>query len=208
MFFRDPLCYAAKWAFFLVLHCEGIWEVSVSENDYCYFEQCLNCDIDVQECPDFIKKSRSAWAWAFKRYEAHDLFCCFRSERRSLFFVTPINDGFQFAVLSRVDHQAVDFVYIDMYLIDHCATVLASSLLDNRMKEKRSEMANWHCRGDVSRTIHDLLGGLRSACTYIGATKLKELSKRATFVRVTQQTNDQYSAYEVPRIDWVDSVRD
>ncbi|KHN76137.1 GMP reductase [Toxocara canis] len=55
-------------------------------------------------------------------------------------------------------------------------------------------------RGDVSDTVHDLLGGLRSACTYTGATKLKELSKRATFIRVTQQTNDQYSAYEVPVI--------
>lgn len=53
------------------------------------------------------------------------------------------------------------------------------------------------CRGDVSETVQDLLGGLRSACTYIGAKKLKELSKRATFVRVTQQTNEQYAALEI-----------
>ena len=32
-----------------------------------------------------------------------------------------------------------------------------------------------------------LLGGLRSACTYVGAGKLKELCKRTTFIRVTQQ---------------------
>lgn len=37
-------------------------------------------------------------------------------------------------------------------------------------------------RGDVKNTIQDILGGLRSACTYVGASKLKEFSKRATFV--------------------------
>lgn len=45
-------------------------------------------------------------------------------------------------------------------------------------------------KGDVNDTILDLLGGLRSACTYTGAGKLKELPKRTTFIRVTQQTNE------------------
>jgi GMP reductase len=44
-------------------------------------------------------------------------------------------------------------------------------------------------RGSVSITLQDIMGGLRSACTYVGASKLKELSKRTTFVRVTQQVN-------------------
>ncbi len=44
-------------------------------------------------------------------------------------------------------------------------------------------------RGDVSSTLHDILGGLRSACTYVGARRLKELSKRTTFIRVSQQLN-------------------
>jgi GMP reductase len=52
-------------------------------------------------------------------------------------------------------------------------------------------------RGEVSRTIQDILGGLRSACTYVGASELKELSKRTTFVRVTQQLNETLSAYEI-----------
>ncbi len=47
-------------------------------------------------------------------------------------------------------------------------------------------------RGDVHVTILDVLGGLRSTCTYVGAGKLKEISKRTTFIRVTQQTNDVY----------------
>jgi len=37
-------------------------------------------------------------------------------------------------------------------------------------------------KGDVKDTVQDVLGGIRSACTYVGASKLKELSKRATFV--------------------------
>ena len=52
-------------------------------------------------------------------------------------------------------------------------------------------------RGEVSRTMQDILGGLRSACTYVGASELRELSKRATFVRVTQQLNNSLSAYEI-----------
>jgi GMP reductase len=52
-------------------------------------------------------------------------------------------------------------------------------------------------RGEVKRTMQDILGGLRSACTYVGASELKELSKRTTFVRVTQQLNNSLSEYEI-----------
>jgi GMP reductase len=45
-------------------------------------------------------------------------------------------------------------------------------------------------RGNVNDTILDLLGGLRSACTYVGAPSLKQLSKCTTFVRVNRQVND------------------
>ncbi|XP_070574414.1 GMP reductase 1-like [Ptychodera flava] len=45
-------------------------------------------------------------------------------------------------------------------------------------------------RGDVEATVLDILGGVRSTCTYVGAAKLKELSRRTTFIRVTNQTND------------------
>lgn len=48
-------------------------------------------------------------------------------------------------------------------------------------------------KGDVENTILDILGGLRSTCTYVGAAKLKELSRRATFIRVTQQHNTVFS---------------
>ena len=47
-------------------------------------------------------------------------------------------------------------------------------------------------RGPVEGTMGEIMGGVRSAMTYIGATMLKEMSKRTTFVRVTAQTNDVY----------------
>jgi len=37
-------------------------------------------------------------------------------------------------------------------------------------------------KGDVKDTVQEILGGIRSACTYVGASRLKELSKRTTFV--------------------------
>jgi GMP reductase len=37
--------------------------------------------------------------------------------------------------------------------------------------------------------MKSILGGVRSACTYVGADKLKDLPKRTTFVRVNRQLN-------------------
>ena len=47
-------------------------------------------------------------------------------------------------------------------------------------------------KGDLSHTVHDILGGVRSTCTYIGAKTLKEMSKCATFFRVNKQFNEIY----------------
>ncbi len=44
-------------------------------------------------------------------------------------------------------------------------------------------------RGPVENTLRDIMGGLRSACTYVGASRLKELTKRTTFIRVAEQEN-------------------
>jgi len=48
-------------------------------------------------------------------------------------------------------------------------------------------------KGPVDGTVQEILGGLRSACTYVGASSIKEISKRTTFIRVTQQANSIYS---------------
>jgi GMP reductase len=48
-------------------------------------------------------------------------------------------------------------------------------------------------RGTVENTVYDILGGLRSTCTYVGAKRLKELTKRTTFIRVQEQHNQVFS---------------
>ncbi|HJW51336.1 MAG TPA: GMP reductase [Burkholderiaceae bacterium] len=47
-------------------------------------------------------------------------------------------------------------------------------------------------RGPVANTAQEILGGVRSACTYVGARRLKELSKRTSFVRVSQQVSEAF----------------
>ncbi|WP_252179210.1 GMP reductase [Endozoicomonas sp. 4G] len=44
-------------------------------------------------------------------------------------------------------------------------------------------------RGPVEGTVQDILGGVRSTCTYVGAATLKELTKRTTFILVQEQEN-------------------
>ncbi|WP_289053979.1 GMP reductase [Carboxylicivirga marina] len=48
-------------------------------------------------------------------------------------------------------------------------------------------------RGPVESTVQDILGGVRSTCTYVGASQLKELTKRTTFIRVAEQENRVYT---------------
>jgi len=47
-------------------------------------------------------------------------------------------------------------------------------------------------RGPVEHTANDILGGIRSACTYVGAKRLKDLTKCTTFVRVNNTHNRIY----------------
>ena len=63
----------------------------------------------------------------------------------------------------------------------------SGGVADYRSSEGRTVEVPY--RGPVENTVKDLLGGLRSTCTYVGAQSLKQLSKCTTFVRCTQQFN-------------------
>jgi GMP reductase len=63
-------------------------------------------------------------------------------------------------------------------------------LKNYRSSEGRTVLVPY--RGAVAVTIQDILGGIRSACTYAGAIRLKHLSKCTTFVRCTQTHNPIY----------------
>ena len=65
-------------------------------------------------------------------------------------------------------------------------------LKDYRSSEGRTVLVPY--RGPVARTVQEILGGVRSTCTYTGAMKLKQLSKCATFIRCTQTHNSVYEA--------------
>ncbi len=52
-------------------------------------------------------------------------------------------------------------------------------------------------RGAVENDILDILGGLRSACTYVGAKRLKELSRCVTFIQVRRQLNNIFDEQEL-----------
>ena len=60
-------------------------------------------------------------------------------------------------------------------------------LKDYRSSEGRTVKIPY--KGAIKDTVQDILGGIRSACTYAGARKLKDLSKCTTFVRVNNQYN-------------------
>jgi len=54
-------------------------------------------------------------------------------------------------------------------------------------------------KGSIHDALQDLLGSLRSTGTYIGARKLKEFSRRATFVRVSKQLNTSLERYDTDK---------
>ena len=64
----------------------------------------------------------------------------------------------------------------------------AGAVADYRSSEGKTTRIPY--RGFVTGTVQDILGGLRSACSYVGAKALKELSKRTTFIRVEEQQNE------------------
>ncbi|MDO9614785.1 MAG: GMP reductase [Bacteroidota bacterium] len=67
----------------------------------------------------------------------------------------------------------------------------AGGVADYRASEGKTVQVPY--RGKVENTIQDILGGIRSTCTYVGASQLKELSKRTTFIRVAEQENRIYT---------------
>jgi GMP reductase len=74
---------------------------------------------------------------------------------------------------------------------------------DTAMKKHAGKVAEYRAsegktvevpyRGPLAETVRDILGGLRSTCTYVGASALKELTKRTTFIRVMEQESKTFS---------------
>ena len=54
-------------------------------------------------------------------------------------------------------------------------------------------------RGPLEITIQSILGGLRSACSYVGARRIKDLPKCTTFIRVSMTTNEVFRKFNVQK---------
>ncbi|GAB5359970.1 hypothetical protein AAMO2058_000587400 [Amorphochlora amoebiformis] len=75
------------------------------------------------------------------------------------------------------------------------------------MKKYSGKVANYRAsegktirvpyKGHVTYTVLDMLGGIRSACTYTGAATLDHLHDRCIFIRVPMQTNEVFSRFEI-----------
>jgi len=65
-------------------------------------------------------------------------------------------------------------------------------MADYRSSEGR--MVKVPYKGKVENTVKDLLGGIRSTCTYVGAPTLKQLSKCTTFVKCNNQYNKVFTS--------------
>ena len=90
--------------------------------------------------------------------------------------------------LSRKAYETKQFVEFYGMSSDTAMEKHHGGIAEYRSSEGRTVKVPY--RGPVNRTVLDLLGGLRSACTYVGAPSLKQLSKCTTFIRVNRQINE------------------
>ena len=90
--------------------------------------------------------------------------------------------------LDRPEYDSRQFVEFYGMSSDTAMDKHHGGLADYRSSEGRTVRIPY--RGKVKCMVHNILGGLRSTCTYVGAPTLKQLSKCTTFVRVTKQFND------------------
>ncbi|QMS84633.1 GMP reductase [Candidatus Xianfuyuplasma coldseepsis] len=90
--------------------------------------------------------------------------------------------------LNRPEYDKRQFVEFYGMSSDTAMDKHHGGVADYRSSEGRTVRIPY--RGPLAKTVKNILGGLRSTCTYVGAPTLKQLSKCTTFVRVTKQFND------------------
>jgi GMP reductase len=66
----------------------------------------------------------------------------------------------------------------------HAAQEKYGGIKNYRASEGRVKTVEY--KGQVSDVVDDILGGIRSACAYVGADSIKDLPKCAEFVKVNR----------------------
>ena len=62
----------------------------------------------------------------------------------------------------------------------------------NAYRSSEGKLVLLPAKGPVGATVADMLGGIRSTCTYVGARTIEELPGKTAFIRCTQQLNEVY----------------
>ena len=96
--------------------------------------------------------------------------------------------------LNNRKHKIEEKQFIKFYGMssDAANTKHFGGLKEYRSSEGREVLVPY--RGEVAGTVQNILGGVRSTCTYVGANTLKQLSKCTTFIRVNNQFNRTYES--------------
>lgn len=91
-------------------------------------------------------------------------------------------------------HKVEEKQFVKFYGMssDAANTKHFGGLKEYRSSEGREVLVPY--RGEIARTVQNILGGVRSTCTYVGANTLKQLSKCTTFIRVNNQFNKTYES--------------
>lgn len=79
--------------------------------------------------------------------------------------------------------------YVEFYGMSSTTAMIKTRGEVAEYRSSEGRVVRVPARGPVISTVRDMLGGLRSACTYVGAANLKQLSKCITFVRTNSQYN-------------------
>ena len=123
-------------------------------------------------------------------YADHQKFPKDMTEEQKQDYIDKVKSGDWLPLLIDI-YEEKQFVQFYGMSSDAANTKHFGGLKDYRSSEGREVLVPY--RGSVGITVQDLLGGIRSTCTYAGAKSLKQLSKCTTFVRCTQQFNAVYA---------------
>jgi GMP reductase len=98
------------------------------------------------------------------------------------------------AHLDHCKHKVKEKKFVEFHGMSSNTAQENNDVKDYRTSEGRVVQIPY--KGAVANSIRDILGGLRSTCTYVGAKSLKELSKRTTFIQVSnsKQYNTVYES--------------
>ena len=93
-------------------------------------------------------------------------------------------------MISRISENGKDYIEFYGSSSEEANKKHYGGLADYRSSEGKKVKILF--RGQLEQTVRDILGGVRSSCTYVGAPSLKQLSKCTTFIRVSKQYNDTF----------------